>query len=272
MRSGRKSSAADRPPRKINNHAACTLLLALVLGVASGGWTPVAAQPTTYPGWFLETPRDAHALFAVGYARDYDDARIAYARARADARTRLRHARRLTLRGEQLFETLPGRGAAFRGDSFTEEAAIDSLRHVAFLDSMQTAGMTLVLAAWHPDGQAVRLDAASAARCPMSAAPPAWTRHAPRPERGVRAVGVAPRYFYPESSWDAAERHARQQLALHVTTQFRQLHRFLDGSLHTVMAARTDVVLHHVQVLARWQDDAAAYVLVEAAAALPTAP
>lgn len=239
------------------------LAVALVVISLGGGQRPLFAQES-YPAWFHTMPSSDRALWAVGYARGYTELEAGMDEARSDAYERLRFARRVTVEGERLFEAVPGRRMAFRGEDFTETGRPDTLTAVSYVDSAQAGGMTLVLAVWTPDGESRPVPASLQHRIPFSKEEPPWVRSpGERGEDVRRAVGIAPRYYHLESSWRLAEERGRHRLALEAVSKLRELDRTTEDDRHLVQSVQTGVRLRRVQVLARWADEETCYVLLE---------
>lgn len=238
----------------------------LGLGLVCGGMAaPVDPEPPRYPAWFVHPPSEG-GHWAVGYARTYATWSTSVAEARADAYTRLHRRWELRLNGERLYEAVPGLPMAFRGARQESTPLQDTLRAVTYVDSARVGALTLVLA--HvPESDTVDgfpPPVVSLSR-PFAADPPSWVEHG-RSSSGetVRAVGVAPRYYYPASSWTLAEHYARWELAVRAGAHVDRLRKTTSDRQHTVMRVRADVEMRRVRVVARWQDADACYVLMEA--------
>lgn len=238
-----------------------SLLLGLLLAVT--GTSQSAFSQEGYPTWFHSMPSSDRSLWAVGYARGYTDLGAGMDEAKTDAYERLRLARHVTVEGEKLFEAVPGHQMAFRGQEFTETGQPDTLTSVSYVDSLKAAGMTLVLAAWTPDGEAPAFPASARTRSSFSEEPPRWVRTGGEGER--QAVGVAPRYYHLENSWRLAEERGRRRLALQAASKLSGLDRTTEDDRHLVQSVQTGVRLRRIQVLARWADEESCYVLVEGA-------
>lgn len=238
-------------------------LLGVGLAAASADSRSAAAQEARYPAWFHAMPQSGQSLWAVGYARGYSTLAAGVDSAKADAYTRLRRDRRVTVWGEKLYESTPGLQLSFEGARFTETGLPDTLRSVTYVDSVRAGGMTLVLAAWlpadvSPNGPLPGTEA------PFPETPPPWVQDAlPGTSDRPRAVGRAPRYYYREHSWHRAEKRARHRLAFQAGAKIERLQKSTDAWRHDVMSIQTEVRLRSVQTLARWADEKTCYVLVE---------
>lgn len=240
------------------------LVLGLALAVACMGDPRRALAQETYPAWFQSMPSSDRGLWAVGYAPGYTDLEAGMEEARTDAYERLRYARRVTVEGERLYESVPGHRMAFRGEKFTETGRPDTLTSVSYVDSVQAASMTLVLAAWTPDGDTPAVPASLQHRTSFSDSPPSWVRSTEEGGDKVRRViGIAPRYYHLESSWRLAEKRARRRLAIQAAAKLQGLDRTTEDDRHLVQSVQTGVRLRQIQVLSRWADDESCYVLVE---------
>jgi hypothetical protein len=237
----------------------CALLLALA-PIASGGGALAQAQHG-YPSWFQSPPSSDSVLWAVGYGPGYADLQDGMPAAKENAYESLRRARRVVLMGEKLYESAPGYGTAAQGKDFVELGRPDTLRSVAYVDSVKAAGMTLVLAAW-PDN---RGRSPSQVRRTFPERRPAWVQESLGGSlEGSRAMGSAPLYYNRETSWQRAERRARRKLAFRAATSIRSLDKSTEDWRHDVRSVTTGVDLRRLQVRARWADDERCYVLVEA--------
>ena len=105
-------------------------LLGVGLAAASADSRSAAAQEARYPAWFHAMPQSGQSLWAVGYARGYSTLAAGVDSAKADAYTRLRRDRRVTVWGEKLYESTPGLQLSFEGARFTETGLPDTLRSV----------------------------------------------------------------------------------------------------------------------------------------------
>lgn len=239
----------------------CALVGGLVAGVVFGG-QPAQAQDA-YPTWFKTMPSGDEVLWAVGYARGYEDVSKGTPDAKSDAYEALRRAVRVVVLGEKLYEAAPGYRGSIQGEKVVETGVPDTLRSVAYVDSTVAAGMTLVLAAWARE----RPPSTSpmTGRTSFSQSPPAWVRKELEGETlGTnRAVGIAQRYYNLENSWEQAEERARNELAFRVASRVRGLNKSTEDWRHDVQSLTTGVDLRRVQVRARWADDEHCYVLVE---------
>jgi hypothetical protein len=206
-------------------------------------------------------PQSGAGLWAVGYARGYNTLEAGLAAAKRDAYARLRRDRRRILEGEKLYEGAPGFQTSFEGANFTNTGLPDTLRSVAYVDSLRVAGMTLVLAAWAPSRAPP--DRPSGRRAPFADAPP-WIQNGVNGDSArARAVGRASRYYYLEHSWRRAETRARRRLAFQAGAKIERLKKSTEDWRHDVTSVQTRARLRNVQTLARWADGETCYVLVE---------
>jgi len=208
-------------------------------------------------------PQSEQALWAVGYARGYSTLGAGMDSARADAYERLRRNLRGTLRGEKVYESAPGFQMSFEGGRFTETGLPDTLRSVAYVDSLTAGGMTLVLATWTPTGSPPS-GPPPGTRTSFPKTPPSWVRdRIPNGGDRAQAVGRAPRYYYLKNSWRRAEERARRQLAFQSASKIERLQKSTEDWRHKVTSLQTEVRLQRVQAVARWANAETCYVLVE---------
>jgi hypothetical protein len=229
-------------------------LLYILIGLIYFRPAMVAAQDL--PAWFINTPASTDMLYAVGYARAYEHADSAIAMAVRDADHQINLALSTKIYGERLFQTLPGGRIVYQGEIFREEP-IRSIKAV-YLDTVQTEDMILILAASRPPNWVVPSYLTSS-----SPTPPGWVTELPESTSCMYALGVAPGYYYPEHSWLAAERQARQELAYSFQTRQRQVMRSTKTSEYGVTASATAVHLQNLQVVARWQSETIYFVLIK---------
>lgn len=230
-----------------------------VLAGLCGCVITLSAQPT-FPSWFKDTPSTPGVVYAIGFAPASFIPESGYEAARAHAAEQLRLARSVSIQGEQLFEIVPGKNTIYRGERMQMSSSIPEDLPLTIIDSVRTETMTLVLAATRPHSLPMQ------AFETMPSDPPDWTQH-PTQRDGLYAVGVAPRYYYPLSSWMEAEYQARIQLAFSVVADQRSLTRGYGVYTHTVTATRTGVILQNAEVVSRWHDDETFYVLMKAGSA-----
>ncbi|MFB6280301.1 MAG: hypothetical protein ABEK75_12415 [Salinibacter sp.] len=239
------------------------LIPAAALLAVLGGSRSAAAQEAGYPAWFRAMPQSEQALWAVGYARGYRTLDAGMDSARADAYERLRRDRRVTIRGEKLYENAPGFRMSFEGARFARTGLPDTLRSVTYVDSLKAGGMTLVLAAWTPTDTSPSKPPPGG-RAPFSETPPSWVRNGATSDGDrARAVGRASRYYYLEHSWRRAETKARRRLAFQAASKIERLEKSTEDWQHEVTSMQTKVRLRRVQTLARWGNEETCYVLVE---------
>lgn len=240
-------------------------LVLVTFGFGAEGALGQSGSPEpTYPAWFRSMPASSSALWAVGYARGYSALEAGMDSARASAYKRLRRARRAVVEGKKIYESAPGFQMSFEGANFTETGLPDTLQPVTYVDSAMAGGMTLVLAAWTPEGAPPRISPSLKRRAPFSEEPPSWVRNgAPDGPKTKRAIGSAQRYYYLESSWRRAEQRARYRLAFQAISKIERLKKSTEGWRHGVMSIKTKARLYRVQATARWANEETCYVLVE---------
>lgn len=246
-----------------NSNSRLLWVLGLLLAAPFVTEAHPADDPEPVPAWFVQPP-SSNGLWAVGYARTYATWTTSVAEAKADAYTRLRHRWAAQLTGERLYETTPGVPMTFRGARQERTPLRDTLRSVTYVDSARIGKLTVVLA--HvPTTKGHSPAPVSALRRPFSETPPDWVDGGPAPEGPtVRAVGIAPRYYYPASSWALAEHYGWWTLAARAAARVDRLRQTTAGIQHTVTRVRASATLRRVRVVARWQDADACYVLLEA--------
>mgnify|MGYP006290222877 CR=1 FL=1 len=243
-------------------------LFVALIAAGGGGQCAWAQSEPRYPSWFHTTPSGTETLWAIGYGPAYSDLHDGMPAAKNDAYESLRRAVRVVVIGEKLYEAAPGYATAVQGERFVETGLPDTLRAVTYVDSLRAGDMTLVLAAWSESGSSARATV-SRARSAFSKKPPSWVEQALEGggtdrQAAQRAVGIAPRYYNLETSWERAEKRARRTLAFRVATKVKSLDKSTQDYRHNVRSMTTGVDLRDVQVRARWADEENCYVLVSA--------
>lgn len=240
--------------------ASVALALALVVAGVWGGQRVWAQDP--YPSWFHNRPTTGpDTLWAVGYGPAYAEREDGVEIAKADAYESLRRSRSVTLLAETFYEAGLGFSTSLEGRRVVEMGLPDTLHSVSYVDSVRTAGMTLVLVAWAPDGQP-SLPAVGRG-ISFSASRPRWVKSGPSGTvAGHQAVGIAPRYYHLENSWTLAEKRARRTLAYETVTKVQRLNKSTESWRHDVQSVITGVRFRNTQVQARWADDEHCYVLL----------
>jgi len=228
------------------------------------GTSNALAQKPSYPAWFRQMPTSDSALWAVGYARGYRTLSAGMEAAKTDAYERLRRGRRMTIKGEKLYENAPGFQMSFEGARFTEMGRPDTLRSVTYVDSAKAAGMTVVLAAWTPGGAPPSLSSSFKGKTSFSKTPPSWVQAGPKMgAKRKRVLGRASQYYHRENSWTQAEKRGRHRLAFQAASKIERLQKNTNDWEHDVISIQTKVRLRHAQTVARWSGGNTCYVLVE---------
>ncbi|MBT5872675.1 MAG: hypothetical protein HOH43_04590 [Candidatus Latescibacteria bacterium] len=216
-----------------------------------------AAKLADYPPWFLKMPEESGVHFAVGLSRAYAKRDSSVSQAVRDAMYQLRIAAETTIKGERLFQMLPGGRTVYQGEVFLEQPG--KAATPCFLDTVEASGMVMVLAATRrPD----HYDA-EVGTIPQHA-PPSWVTDIPKDSNGVYAVGMARAYYYEENSWREAERQARQELAYSIAARQRRLFKGTTETSFGVTASATAVRLTGVQTMERWRSESVCFVLIRA--------
>jgi hypothetical protein len=222
---------------------------ALVLVVVSlqTGWSQ------SYPRWFLEQGSLDCGLTAVGYSTKgyYSDSSASQA-SRA-ARQNLVRQRESVVTGAQAFWTTEA-GTAWMGSDLAvsvdtaalEVAAADTgVAQIFFGEDMVVA-----LVASNRAGPADSMNRLIA----MPADEPEWVRVTQNSGTRIFAVGVAPKYFYESSSWEAAEHMAMLGLAREGSDSVIAMEKNIPGSGQAVLNQNFSVVLRGYSTVARWFD------------------
>ncbi len=230
----------------------------IVMVVLLAATTP---QAQVYPRWFLEPI--GLGQVAAGYTQNY------FLQSSSDSAALLKACENLCRQhyvefkgGEAFWETEAG--VYWMGDNFTE--TIDS----AFLGRLfsgakkiaeySAKNITLILAA--EEDLTIPDSMRSLARCPRKE--PGWVESLPQGGGYVYAEGVAPEYFYESSSWEAAEKRARFNLARNVKVTLETMQKVEDQSGQEIRSEEVSEQLRNIEVVHRWRDAAHGlyYVLV----------
>lgn len=187
-------------------------------------------------------------MMAVGYARRFAYIETSLASARENALANLAITRDLHVQGERGFQQTT-QGTAARGNIIAETPAgtVDELFPTGYVavDSAMVGSMVLYLVATEaiavPDGQHTKQ------------ARPSWLNGLPKSDRHDYAVGVSGLHFYEPNAWLAAEKHARQQLAVGRMSHFKRRWTIYHHSTD-ITVQRTDVILDGFQVVERYLD------------------
>jgi hypothetical protein len=205
----------------------------------------------TYPRWFFEQGTvlsPSHVGYAqIGY---YRDSAVTYALRNAcenavrNASTRIVGKREHwateigTFVMDDDIREIPDSSA---GGNACELVAVDSF----FLDHT-----VIVLAA--PRGLAIP-GAARTRIHPVAEQTPSWIQAPPDEEGFIYTTGLSAEYFYEKSSWLKAEQVARKNLAFSVFERLKSLQRVAEQGIEK-SREEVEVLLHDVQVVARWRD------------------
>lgn len=84
---------------------------------------------------------------------------------------------------------------------------------------------------------------------------PEWVLETPQCSSRLFSVGVAPRYFYEMSSWEAAERMALTGLAKAGGDSLAAIEKSAAGSGQEILDEHVRVSIKDYQVMARWCDE-----------------
>lgn len=142
------------------------------------------------------------------------------------------------------------------GDNFTEK--IDSMflnnvfTNAKKVATYSTKNMTFVLAA---EGDVAIPDSMrSIVKCGRRE--PGWVEAIPQGGGYVYAEGVAPQYFYESSSWEAAEKRARFNLARNIKVTLETMQKVNDQSGQEIRSEEVSEDLRDIEVVYRWRDAA----------------
>lgn len=213
-----------------------------------------ATEQFAYPSWFVQ---GGVGGFVVGYAPDYATTTTAESLAVLDAHARARLSARMRVSVDAGFESRPGEWLDSRGEISEEIPLVDSVP-LWVMGRASTRGMFLL--AMGADSTAASI---SASMVVLGASPPPWLEQPPASDgEWWYGVGVSTAYVREYVSWDEAERHARQTLALNAGAQLRSLTAGTEEEEMAVLQVSTAVEMESLSVLSRWRDASNCYALV----------
>lgn len=206
-----------------------------------------------YPRWFLEQGALKCGMTAVGYANKgfYKDSSAS--QAAGNARRNLVRQRRSVVSGSQAFWATEAGTAWMGGDlkisadsSAPQQVAKDTGAAEVYFGENMVVSLYIEGDCELPDSmkEPVRVPAEE----------PAWVRGTLNEGLRIYSVGVAPRYFYESSSWEAAERMALLGLAKEGGDSVAAIEKTTTGSGQQVLNEHISVVLHDYEIIARWFD------------------
>ncbi len=223
------------------------------------------ARSQSYPRWFLEQGLLKCGLTAVGYSNKgfYKDSSAS--QAARDARQNLVRQRMTLVAGDQAFWTTEA-GTAWMGGDLT--VSVDS---AALKTAAADTGKAEI---YFGDDMIISLVTLSGCDLPdsmkelsgMPVEEPSWVRGMPSASSRIYSMGVAPRYFYESSSWEAAERMALLGLAREGGDSVIAMEKNVPGSGQQILNEHVSVALRNFGINARWFDarDQVFYVLMAA--------
>jgi hypothetical protein len=223
------------------------------------------ALSQSYPRWFLEQGSLRCGLSAVGYSNKgfYEDSSVS--QAARNARQNLARQRMTVVAGSQAFWTTEAGTAWMGGDlkvsvdsAALRAAATDTGRAEAFTCDDMIISLVTMSGCDLPDSMKEVIG--------MPAKEPSWVRGARNSSSRIYSMGVAPRYFYESSSWEAAEHMALLELAREGGDSVIAMQKNIPGSGQQVLNEYVSVTLRSFGIVARWIDarDQVFYVLMAA--------
>lgn len=220
-------------------------ILVLFLAISS------ACVAQTYPGWFL-TPTNLSGT-AAGYTQNF------FVQNSSDSMAFLKACENLARQhytefkgGEAYWETEAG--VYWMGNNFTER--IDSaylgniLTGAKKLAEYSNKNMTFVLVS----GSDLTIPDAMRSMMKCSRQQPEWVESIPESSGYMYAEGVAPQYFYESSSWEAAEKRARFNLARNIKVTLETMQKVGDQSGQEIRNEEVSEELRDIEVVYRWRD------------------
>lgn len=213
--------------------------------------TAVVGHAQVYPRWFLN-PVGLNGT-AAGYTQNF------FLQSSSDSAAFMKACENLAQQhytefhgGQAYWETEAG--VYWMGDNFTEKIDTaflkDAFSHAKKIANCSTKNMTFVLVSGNeltlPDSMR------STMKCP--AKEPGWVEAIPGSSGYTYAEGVAPQYFYESSSWEAAEKRARFNLARSVKVTLETMQKDEDRSGQEIRNEEVSESLRDIEVVYRWHD------------------
>ncbi len=212
------------------------------------------ARSQDYPRWFLDQEAVPCARTAVGYSPLWFHKDSSAVQAARNAHTNLARQHESVVQLGQAFWTTEI-GNAWMGGDF--KISTDSL------SCLNVESDTNAAAVAYRSDFAIALCAGSECTAPdslkevvrMPDDEPDWVLAVPQSRSRFYSVGVAPRYFYEMSSWEAAERMALIGLAKAGGDSLAAIEKSSPGSGQEVLNEHVSVTIRDYEVVARWCDE-----------------
>ncbi len=216
-------------------------------------WTVPVCHAQIYPRWFLE-PVNLGKV-AAGCTQNF------FLQSSSDSAAFVKACENLARQhyikfqgGEAFWETEAG--VYWMGDNFTEKIDSSFLNNV-FANAKKVAvcsgnNMTFVLAA--DGGMTIPDSMRSTMKCSRNE--PGWVEAIPAGSGYIYAEGVAPQYFYESSSWEAAEKRARFNIARNMKVTLETMQKVNDQSGQEIRSEEISEELRDIEVVYRWRDAA----------------
>ncbi len=222
--------------------------LFIILLIASTG---CFAQ--TYPRWFLD-PVDLNCgLTACGYAQNYFQKSSSDSAAFLNACESLTREHYVKIEGGEAYWATEA-GVYWMGNDITEKIDSAYLRETILHGKRlaEFSSESIAIALVSDDDCAIPDSLTAEEECPREQ--PAWVESLPHGDGYTYAIGVAPQYFYESSSWQAAERRARFNLARSFGVKVESLQKLDRSSGQDVRNEEVSAELRDVEVVHRWRD------------------
>jgi len=213
--------------------------------------TSCISYAQNYPRWFLELV-DLKGT-AAGYTQNYFLQSSSDSAAFLKASQNLAYLHHTEFHGGQAYWETEA-GVYWMGDNFTEN--IDSaflknaLSHAKKIAEYSNKAMTFVLIS--ENDSTISDSMRATMKCSMKA--PNWVESIPQSADYIYAEGVAPQYFYESSSWEAAEKRARFNLARNIKVTLETMQKVNDRSGQEIRNEEVSESLHDIEVVYRWRD------------------
>ena len=210
----------------------------------------------TYPQWFWTPPIDFSC--AVGYARIYFYRQSSIGQATENAINQLARQHQVDIVGGRI--TIDQVQVA----DFSEvtppalRKRVSNQYHV--WATYETPQLLLVLIGDQKCKLATRKPLASQKK-------PGWLINRPTNDGFIYGVGNCNPRYHPEIGWQAAEKHARINLAVNLKAEIRHLGKYATDYNEQITSTEIAVRLKNIAVVARWYDveDGSYHVLVRVA-------
>ncbi|MFH0882503.1 MAG: hypothetical protein V2A56_05930 [bacterium] len=230
--------------------------LALMLTACLICLSPVLAQsPLNLPSWFWNPPGNPDTKTAVGYSRPYYYPASSYDEAFEDAALRLWQDQECTIRAAM--------GSVTTGPETMSMGGIADIQSDTTGFSIFKDGLVRIDSCWSEELVLMFVGTKQVKVTRTLIPPPAEVLTYPNSDNYIIAKSTAEAYHFKTSSWQAAERYARRNLALAANSQIRSLRSTQNLRMRKVITIESTVHFYNISTLGRFVDAATGACIVE---------